>query len=100
MKYIIVLAVVFAALIPAAVEAKEKPLPYTIDAPRITQQKTGGVQIAWYNTTPGTYRIWAKNETCRKNICTLTIRLVWKKYIGIGNVRVNDRKPALSYSIR
>lgn len=88
-KIIIAMALAFILITPNTTFAKDKPLPYT--TPRAVQVK-GVVQISWYNTTPKVYTIVQYYEKCTPNRCLSAFRVVWKKYVGIGNVRVNDKK--------
>lgn len=74
---------------PIVAEAKnDPPLPYT--TPKISYQgKT--VRISWYNTQPKVYTVVERTEICDTKRCMLKMRIVYKKFLGIGNIRINDK---------
>lgn len=82
-------------------DAKDRPLPYTINNPHIVISHKKGGLVEWYNTKPGVYTVWSKYERCTPKFCLIGVRIVWRKYVGIGNVRVTDKhKDVGSYWIR
>lgn len=69
-------------------KAADRPLPYT--TPHITQ-KGKITTISWYNTRPGIYTVALRYEKCTPKFCISAMRIIWHKYVGIGNVRIQHK---------
>ena len=91
-KYIIFMLIIIIALSivdVVAAKTKDPPMPYT--TPKISYQRTV-IRISWYNTVPKIYTVTERNEKCTRTYCTLTLAIRYRKYIPVGNVRINIKR--------
>lgn len=96
---ILVIIIGYLLFVVSQANAADRPLPYTITAPHVYTHKHT-TTIEWYNTTPGTYIVYAKRDRCTPRYCIVSYQVIWLKYIRAGNVRVTDTKSAMSYYIK
>jgi len=94
---LIMLAIVGIMLIPNAVAGKDRPLPYSISAPHLTE-KNHKITIEWRQTQPVLVTVY-KLSYVRKlsNNCSgvetlgANCVMLWQRAGLVGNIRVTDK---------
>lgn len=79
------------------VEARNRPLPYTIDTPHVVE-KNRTILLEWRQTSPVLVTVYKLSYTRRlPNNCTAVetfgaqCSIIWQKIGLVGNIRVTDK---------
>lgn len=98
-NYVLVMLAIIGLLIipPMITEAKNKPLPYRIDAPHLTE-KNHKVTIEWRQTQPVLVTVYKLSYVRRlANNCAgvetlgASCVMLWQRTGLVGNIRVTDK---------